>query len=512
MKKKIFKIIFTIPSAIWIIISILAMIESQGDSEPLTIAELVVVDTVLILGWLIILYIISTVINFFSKDKEITPKDDRAINNISSKKEDIKINTKKEDKKILYTCNSVINAYEYKLMIPYFKNIYWSYIIKKSLSINCIICMIYIIMFGRYLLFVLPIFIILQLILIIYYKKNFNNVIEKDFKKNEVKNNINNNYSIDFFEDYLYLKNEVGAKNFYYKDIIRSVETDTNFYLENVDRNIIIIQKNECELELINFIRDKLKELENDLGNISRLKKMKKSYNPYFIKNIMVFLFIITIASLWGALYSVALVNKVIPQYGFSFVKNLWVFWCWLPIPILSIILGFKYKKKGIKCTKNIVGGFIIGFLLLIYGSFCMFPTFAEDYSKIYEYKDIINAKIPLNGYLEIQKWGNYVDEDKTEYVFISAYYDEKNADEFVKSIENNEVWINYNNLKSDLKIYMPSYVALDLDAYISIYNKTTNQYNLVPETTGDYEIYVMKYDKSDKKLEIHKFKYSYKK
>lgn len=512
MKKKIFKIIFTIPTVIWIIISILAMIESQGDSEPLTIAELVVVDTILILGWLIILYIISTVINFFSKDKEITKKDDRVTNNISSKKENIKIKNKKEDKKILYTCNCVIDAYEYKLMIPYFKNIYWSYIIKKSLSINCIICMIYIIMFGRYLLFVLPIFIILQLILIIYYKKNFNNVIEKDFKKNGVKNNINKNYSIDFFEDYLSLKNEVGARNFYYKDIIRSVETDTNFYLENVDRNINIIQKNECELKLVNFIRDKLKELENDLGNISRLKKMKKSYNPYFIKNIMIFLFIITIASLWGALYSVALVNKIIPQYGFSFVKNSWVFWCWLPIPILSIILGFKYKKNGIKCTKNIVGGFIIGFLLLIYGSFCMFPTFAGDYSKIYEYKDIINAKIPLSGYLEIQEWGNFVDEDKTEYVFISAYYDEKNADEFVKSIENNVAWINYNNLKSDLKIYMPSYVALDLAAYISIYNKTTNQYNLVPETTGDYEIYVMKYDKSDKKLEIHKFKYSYKK
>lgn len=49
------------------------------------------------------------------------------------------------------------------------------------------------------------------------------------------------------------------------------------------------------------------------------------------------------------------------------------------------------------------------------------------------------------------------------------------------------------------------------VDAYYSIYDKTIGQYNNLPAEAGDYEIYALKYDISDKHLEIHKFKYSYK-
>ena len=66
--------------------------------------------------------------------------------------------------------------------------------------------------------------------------------------------------------------------------------------------------------------------------------------------------------------------------------------------------------------------------------------------------------------------------------------------------------------IKSELKIFIPSRLISDVDAYYSIYNKTTNQYNMIPETSGEYEVYAMKYDKSDKHLEIHKFKIQYNK
>lgn len=94
----------------------------------------------------------------------------------------------------------------------------------------------------------------------------------------------------------------------------------------------------------------------------------EKTRNIKLISIFMIILFIVTICSLLGALWSVSLVDEINPQHGLNFTKNMWAFWCWLPIPILSIILGFKYKKVGLKCTKNIVGGFIIGFLLLVYG------------------------------------------------------------------------------------------------------------------------------------------------
>lgn len=244
-----------------------------------------------------------------------------------------------------------------------------------------------------------------------------------------------------------------------------------------------------------------------------KVKSNKKIiyHKPKFIRISMIILFILTIASLWFALSSVSFIDKIIPQHGFNFTKNMWVFWCWLPIPILSIILGFKYKAVGFKCTKNIVGGFIMGFLLLAYGAFCLFPTFSQDYSEIDNYRPIIDAKLPKTGDLEIQEWGTYFDEDKTEYVIINAYYDNEDVSELINSITNSNNWMLSKEIKSELKIFIPSQLRSDNDAYFSIYNKTLNEYNTIPSNSGIYEFYTMKYDKSDKHLEIHKFKYSYK-
>ncbi len=262
---------------------------------------------------------------------------------------------------------------------------------------------------------------------------------------------------------------------------------------------------------LINFIRDTFKNLGTYHEDKIKVKNIKNYNNPNFIKTGMIILFIITILSIWGALWLVDLIDEINPVHGFNFTKNSWGFWCLLPIPILSIILGFKYKNSGFKCTKNIVAGFIMSFLLLIYGSFCLLPTFSQDYNKIDTYKSIIDAELPSNGELEIQEWGTYFDEDKTEYVIINAYYDKEDVTSLVNSIENSSNWVLSKEIKSQLKIFIPSQLRSDEDAYFSIYNKTTDQYNSLPSDLGDYEIYAMKYDKSDKQLEIHKFKYLYK-
>ena len=244
----------------------------------------------------------------------------------------------------------------------------------------------------------------------------------------------------------------------------------------------------------------------------ARGEKREKKHNPNLIKLVLLVLFVATIASLWGALYSVSLVNTLIPQYGFNFTKNLWVFWCWLPVPISSIILGKKYKKEGFKCTKNIVAGYIIAVFLFMYGAFVFFPTSEQDYSKINEYKEIINLELPSAGVLEIQNWDTYIDEDITEYVTINAYYGSEDVTELEKSIENNPNWILGNEITSDLKVFIPILLQGNTNAYYSIYNKTTNEYNRVPEDSGDYKIYAMRYDKGNKKLEIHEFRIAYSK
>ena len=237
---------------------------------------------------------------------------------------------------------------------------------------------------------------------------------------------------------------------------------------------------------------------------------MKQYRHTYFIKAGMILLFILTLFSLFAASWSVTLVDTIHPQHGLNAVKNTWVFWCWLPIPILSIVLGFKYNHAGFKCTKNIVAGFIIGILLAVYGSFCLFPTFSEDYRQIYAYEPYIDADLPENGELDIQDWGTFFDDDKTDYVIANAYYDGEDVDTLVDSIETSKNWILSTQIKSELKILLPSQFHAGNQIYYSVYNKTTNEYNQIPDKTGEYEIYAMYYDVANNLLSIHTFTYSY--
>ena len=525
LKNSFFLKLFLIPSICWTLLSLWGMDIPNDDGTFTTWPEFFEETIISIILWFTISFIIALIVNEIKKSKPktkivkeiqyITKYDNKIVDKVEEVKENKnqeakKKKKKKSDGKYLYSCESITDGYEYKKMAKYFpKRMYWVFV-NRGLILNLIFSALIAIV-SKSLFNTLIFFTIYQIVIMILYKVRLEYYSEEVFNARKKKGLIDTNFVMEFYNDYFIRKGESITLKVKYSEISRCVENSTNFYLEYPKQNtIIIIQKNRCDLELINFIRKSFDNLENYIKNDSNFKGIKKYHHRNFIKCGMIILFVITAATLWIALYSVALVNKVIPQHGFNFTKNLWVFWCWLPIPILSIVLGFKYKKAGFKCTKNIVAGFIVGFYLLIYGSFCLFPTFSEDYNKINRYKEIIDAKIPSNGTLEIQEWGTYFDEDKTEYTIINAYYDKEDVKKLVESIETSENWILSKKIKSELKVFVPSRFKSNDDTYYSIYNKTTDQYNILPDISGDYEIYAMKYDKSDKHLEIHKFKISY--
>lgn len=512
-----FKKLFGIPTIIWTVLSLLALIPDESGSITVTWQEVIYADIVLILMWFTISFIISTIIiKLKSNNKKIKnentleqPKKDN--NQKEAINTEIIESKKASNNKCLYTCESIIDSYEYKKMAKYFpKRMYWPLVINGSF-INLLLSAIFAIIEKSFV-DTLALFVIVEIFLLIIYKIKLEHFAEKVFNNREKKELVEKKFETEFYEDYFIRKDSSISLTIQYNEIERCVENDTNFYLEYPKNNMILIfQKNRCSLELVNFIRNKFKDTENHLGEEIKFKTLENYKHPNLIRNGMILLFILTITSLWGALYSVAIINSINPQHGFNFSKNLWVFWCWLPIPILSIILGFKFKKDGFKCTKNIVGGFIIGFLLLIYGSFSTIPTFEADYQKINNYKNIIDAALPKNGELEIQNWDTYFDTDKTEYSIINAYYDKEDITNLTKSIEENPNWIKSNNIKSELKIFIPSQLqSTDENSYYSIYNLTTKEYNTLPQDSGNYEIYTMKFNKSTKTLEIHTFKYSY--
>lgn len=344
--------------------------------------------------------------------------------------------------KCLYTCESDIEEYDYKKMLKYFS--------EKSLK---------------------------------YYKHKIN-----------IAGVINTKIYLEFYKDYFTLDNKYKIN---YSEVVKIIENDCCFYLKCLAVNdIIIIKKNQCSLELVDFIRKIFPNLENYLKDDSKFKGVTKYNNPIFIKKIMLVLFVITILSF------------IIVAY-FCIESALW-WWAFLPIPILSIILGYKYKNIGFKCTKNIVAGFIIAFLYLFFGLLWILPDNTVDYKQIDNYRNVIDATLPKNGKLTIKKWNAYTEEDKTNFTVINVDYKGENLKKLESNIQNSNNWILSKKIKSDLMLYIPFILESDYDAYYSIYNKTTNLYNTIPENAGEYEIYVMKYDISDKHLEIYEFDFTY--
>ena len=421
---------------------------------------------------------------------------------------------------LLYACESFVDAHEYKKMARYFPRIYWEYVLGGSV-LNMIASII-IGIIARSFVSGLIFFAFCELLVLIVYKVRLENMAEQTFKNRQKKGIVDTNFHTEFYKNYFIRQGETITYKINYSEITRYVETDENIYLKYGKKNlIIIIQKEQCTPELICFIGEKFVNLEEGLKSNKKSKDIKSIDNPSFVKNALRILFILTLFSLIGAMRTWAFIMDITHVHGFDFVKTTWAFWLWLPVPILSIVLGIKYKRAGIKCTKNIVGGFIIGFLLFIYGAFWMFPMFSEDYNKniaynyseINNYKNIIDAELPDDGELIRENYGEFFEQDKREYSKIDVYYDKEDTSKLEDSIINGENWILSSEMKSELKIYISSMMLFDNegDDYFSIYNKTLKKYNTLPEEAGDYEIYVMKYDIDEQHLEIHRFIYSYK-
>ncbi len=423
-------------------------------------------------------------------------------------KKDVK--NREESDKCLYTYEYVVNSSEYKKMARYFPQMYWHYVVCGgfyNLIISAIIAIVSRSFFGT-----LGFLLCFQIYLMIIYKVRLEYFVEQTFNAMQKQGSFDNNIHTEFYKDYFIRQGDTITYKIRYDEIDRCVETDTNFYLKNKKKNLIIfIQKNKCDSDLISFIREKIGNIDVVNNKKSKQKKKLKVNNSVFVKNGMTALFALTVVSIWLAIFSLQLVNELIPHHFINQNKNMWIFWCWLPIPILSIILGFKFNKAEIKCNKNIVAGFIVGFLLIVFGSFCLIPTFSVDYKEIDAYRSVIDAKLPKSGELTIENWDTCSGTDRSKCSIINSYYNNEDVSDLVDSIENSDNWFLSTEIKSSLKLFIPLGLYSDEDAYFSIYNKTTDQYNTLPDKSGDYEIYVMKYDKSERHLEIYKYMYSYK-
>lgn len=415
--------------------------------------------------------------------------------------------TNREKNKPLFQCKSINNVEEVKKVSHYVPQFYWFYSAVAAFF-NLFLCLL-MASFSDTNGFIL--FVVVQVIVMIIYKINLESLAASYFNSMKKKGKIVFESQLEFFDDYLVQKSR--NKNTFttcqvpYLDASRCIETSTNFYLDFGDL-FVKIQKSQCDSKLIDFLHKKFEKIETHLQDNKSSEEVERSRDYLRIKRVMFVLFILTLASLFGAFFLYVWLCMKNYSHGNIF-KDAWIFWCFLVIPVISILLGFKFKREGCSYNKNIIGGFIICFVLVILALPSVSYEDLDYHSELGDYQEFVGFRLPDRG--SLGTGGAFkVDGDKTEYSIVSVDYSVRDGKKLTEKIRKNDNWMLSTKLSSKLKPLISSIFLFDEDSYLSVYNKTTKEYNTVPEDSGDYEIYLMCYDIIGRHLEIHKFRYSY--
>lgn len=242
--------------------------------------------------------------------------------------------------------------------------------------------------------------------------------------------------------------------------------------------------------------------------------KLRNRWNDYDFKR--KFLIVLFILNFLCFLVFIPIISSTtsVTKLPFAYNMHYWIVWLFIPIPLLSIILGKKYKKLGYHCKKNIVAGIIVLFYLIWMGSSFLTTNnlYDDDYQMVLQYENIIGVKLPKKAQVENMKEMQSISFSSNVIVKSSSYVHFYKSDykKMNEMISNNQNWQLQQYLNSDIQnlisLVMPT-MAIN-DGYYSIYIEETNKYNEMPGENGTYNIYIMYYDSAYHDLGIDKISY----
>ena len=177
------------------------------------------------------------------------------------------------------------------------------------------------------------------------------------------------------------------------------------------------------------------------------------------------------------------------------------------PIPILSLILGIIYSKKGLNYKKNIIVGIIALILIFIQVLFPPLDYDPYDYSRVMEISKEISVNFPDDGECAITLFDREKYNSEAYIYMMGSIYVKESFNEFLNEIESNKNWIK--KLDNKLSTLVP-FGAPKKDDYFLIYNVTLNEYNTVPENEKDgFIFYYLSYNIDKKEIYIAKLEIS---
>lgn len=221
---------------------------------------------------------------------------------------------------------------------------------------------------------------------------------------------------------------------------------------------------------------------------------------------------ILFVLAIFSELVPMILVG-LLPSAEDLLVENQWLLLTGLPIPIASLVLGIIFKRKGFKCTKNIVVGIIFTLLICLSaftGDFLVENEIDNTDTAIIRAEDIIGIELPDAETINTFYWTEEEQFNDREYIYSSTdlWLEDSQAVAFEKEISASDKWIS--DIPTALRGLDSSISESDMYDYVLFYNVDTDEFNTVPKENGTYKFYFIGYQSESKILQINEYDVNY--
>ena len=174
----------------------------------------------------------------------------------------------------------------------------------------------------------------------------------------------------------------------------------------------------------------------------------------------LITLFVLSLVSIRVVFLLISFVVSIssFSSFPYTYFNYMWICLLFIPIPLISMLLGIKYKKRKHRCKKNIIAGLIVTILFATLGSFSLaFKNVLANHDKSHinklptYFQTLINPDDITLSYTE-----HFL--PSTNYVMVIKMK-QTTRDKFTSYVNSNYLW--YDDMESFPKKVIDSYSKL---------------------------------------------------